>query len=210
MIANFTAVSLRRRAAAILFAAALLTFASCAVAPVQLPPNVSVVQGGQYNASYIDKVDFTYKSAQSPDFGKLKLCIAESVTNDAVQLRDSSGSFVGAATRHYYQVGNTQSVGGGSVFKYIDDSKSTLIANGVTVAGAGNLTQDYVRFELKSAVTPNEVQIQFYSVTRAQANTGAASNDGFAPVGIWQGSRSPEVYSSLEAVAAKVKGCLQG
>lgn len=186
-----------------------LLFAGCAAPPVQLPNNVAMVRGS-HGEAYIDKVDFSYRSQSPGTFAKLKLCVAENVSNNAVGLRDSAGSFVGAATRTYYQASNTQTIGGSGVFKYVDDSLSTLIANGTTVSGDNSaiLSKDFVRFELKAGVSGNDVALVFYAITRAQQNTGSSVNDGFGPVGVWTGARAPDVYASIEGVAGKVKACL--
>lgn len=183
--------------------------AGCAAPPVQLPSNVGVVHGSRGEA-YIEKIDFSYGTNGPRDFAKLKLCVAENISSNAVALRDSAGSFVGAASRTYYQANNTQSVGGSGVFKYVDDSSATLIANGTIVSGDNSaiLSKDFVRFELKSSVSGNAVVLMFYAITRAQQNTGTAANDGFGPVGVWSGARAPDVYASIESVASKVKACL--
>lgn len=186
-----------------------LFVAGCVTQPVQLPSNVSVVNGSQ-GASYVDKVDYSYRSQGKRDFAKLKLCVAENVSNNAVALRDSAGSFVGAATRTYYEVNNVRTVEGSGVFKYVDDSLSTLIANGTTVSGENSTTfiKDFVRFELKAGVSGNDVSLIFYSITRAQQSTGSLSNDGFGPVGVWTGARTSDVVASIEGVAGRIKGCL--
>jgi hypothetical protein len=192
-----------------LTAALIAVVVGCAAPPVQLPSNVAVTRGA-HGEAYIDKVDFSYRSQNQRDFAKLKLCVAENVSNNAVGLRDSAGSFVGAASRTYYQTNNTQSVGGSGVFKYVDDSQSTLIANGTTVSGDNSaiLSKDFVRFELKAGVSGNDVALMFYAITRAQQNTGSLANDGFGPVVVAWGARAPDVYASIEAVASKVKACL--
>lgn len=180
----------------------------CATAPIQMPPNVAVIQGAQ-GASYIDKATFKHTSKAPVPFAKVKLCVAENVANDAVTLRDSVGSFVGPATKNYYQSNNTQTIGAGPVFKYVDDSQATLIANGTTVANDGGvMITDFVRYEAKAVASGNDVLLTFYAITRAQQNTGTLSNDGFSPVGIWPGSRAESVYRAIERVAARVQACM--
>ncbi|AMP03756.1 hypothetical protein [Collimonas pratensis] len=187
---------------------ALGILSGCA-SQVPLPSNVAVTQSGS-NGSYIDKVDFSYDAQGTPDFSKLKLCVAENVTNNDVSLRDASGSFVGAYTKNYYQTNHMQTVSGKNVFKYLDENSSTLIANGTTVSVTQSLIpiKDFVKYEAKSAVANNKITLVFFNITRAQQDTGAATNDGFNPVGVWPGARSQDVYASLETVAHKIKTCL--
>jgi hypothetical protein len=47
-----------------------------ATAAVKLPPNATAA------GRYLDTVDFSYPTSAAVPFAKLKLCIAESVSND--------------------------------------------------------------------------------------------------------------------------------
>ncbi|HEU4459743.1 MAG TPA: hypothetical protein VFR90_11525 [Methylibium sp.] len=176
---------------------------------VPMPPNVRLVEGA-YGAVYINQVDFSYDTPAPMPFGRVKLCVAEHVGNSEVQLSDTAGSFVGAATGTYYQANNRQTSSGGSVFKYADDSAATLIATGGTrTAGSSlGLVIDYVRYDLKAASTARGVTLVFSNITRAQQNTGLIANRGFEPVGVSPGARAPGVYAALEATAQKLKTCL--
>lgn len=167
--------------------------AGCAT--VSLPSN-AIVQD-----QYLDRIDFS--SPAAVDFSRLKLCVAENVHNDSVTLQDNAGSFVGRASGTFYAQSNTQTVQGGSVFKYADADTGTVIASGSTTA-AILLTKDIVRYEAKATVAGTLV---FSHITRAQQSTGSLTNDGFGPVGVWAGARSEGVYAALEAVATKLKGC---
>ena len=187
---------------------AVLFLAGCQTT-VELPSNVTTVAGTSGQGTYVDKADFSFDASSGVAFAALKLCIAETVQNQAVQLRDGAGSFVGPATGTYYRANNVQTQGGGEIFKYSDDSLSTLIATGTTMAAPSTmgLVQDIVRFDLKASVKGSRVGLLFQNVTRAQQNTGAAANTGFGPVGAWPGARAPDVVAALEAVAAKIRGC---
>ena len=206
----FMTVALARRPARLVSAIILtaMALAGCAGPTVQLPSNVTLTHGSRDEA-YIDRVDFSYRSPARHDFSKLKLCVAENVSNGSVSLRDSAGSFVGAASRTYYQANNVQAVQGDGVFKLVDDPSSTLIATGTVVSGESTaIVKDYVRFELKASTSGENVGLDFYAITRAQQNTGSLANDGFAPVGVWFGSRAPDIYASIQKVADKLKGCI--
>lgn len=90
--------------------AATLLLGACAT-PVALPPHVSTrsTEAG----AYLDRVDLSYASPSPPDFARLKLCVAETISNDSVGLKDAVGSFVGV-TGTYYQAQNQQTAGGGA------------------------------------------------------------------------------------------------
>ena len=135
----------------ILIAVSLALFAAPTLAAkYQVPDNVTT-RTGPYHSDYVDAVDFSTRATQPVEFAKGKLCVAENVTNSAVSLHDTSGSFVGGATGNYYQNSNSQTVQAGSVFKYIDDNAQTLIASGTTDGGATalGLTHDILKFDLK-------------------------------------------------------------
>jgi hypothetical protein len=186
---------------------ALLAPATGYCAKWQVPSNVATTANGKH----MESVDFSYSGDQPKDFKKLKMCIAENITNDAVSLQDSAGSFVGPATGTYYHNTNSQTAQGGAVFKYVDDDSSALIASGTADGGstAFGLTRDIVRFDLKAAIDDKVITLRFNNITRAQKNTGTLANDGFTPVGMWRGAGAQKVYASLEAIASKLKTCIQ-
>jgi len=186
----------------------LLLVPGVALAKWDPPPNVTVRREGR--AEFIESADFSYVPPKPIGFPQLKMCIAEKVTNGAVTLQDSSGSFVGSSGS-YYQSGNTQTVQGGGIFKYVDDASGTLIAAGSTEARTIGLqiTHDIVKFELKAVIADGGVALKFINITRAQQSSGSLPNGGFQPVGTWWGAGAEHIYNSLERVASSVKGCLQ-
>jgi hypothetical protein len=190
--------------------AATLLLGACAT-PVALPPHVSTrsTEAG----AYLDRIDLSYASPSPQDFARLKLCVAETISNDSVGLKDAVGSFVGV-TGTYYQAQNQQTAGGGSVFKYIDDASRTAIVSGTVKAQSSILfTSEFVRYELKASTANSaqgaQVGLVFYAITRAQQSTGVLANDGFVPVGTIPGARPLEVVATLEAVAGRLRGCMK-
>lgn len=194
-------------AVSITLAAALLPTVVLGAAN-DLPSNVTTTAVSK-RAVYIDTIDFSYQTLQPTEFSKLKLCVAENISNNAVSLQDSAGSFVGPATGNYYQNNRTQTVQGSGIFKYLDDNAATLIATGTADGGKLAFTRDVLKFDLKAGVSGNDVTIKFSNITRAQQNTGSSANNGFNPVGVWKGARAKQVYGAIEAVANKVKSCAQ-
>ncbi len=193
------------KAAAILLVTSL---AGCATVP--MPSNVTTMPGNA-SGSYINSMDFSYQSNAPVGFNKLKLCVAENVSNRAIQLTDSSGSFFGPATGHYYNNQHSQTVQGGDIFKYADASLSTLIANGTVDGGsvALGLTRDIIKYDLKASTHGSLVGLTFTNITRAQQSSGSAANDGFSPVGVWSGAHPTQAYAALEGIANGIKACLQ-
>lgn len=182
--------------------------AGCATVP--MPSNVTTTPGNA-SGDYINSIDFSYQSSTPASFNKLKLCVAESVSNRAVQLTDSSGSFVGPASGHYYDVQHSQTVQGGGIFKYADASLATLIANGTVDGGsvALGLTRDIIKYDLKASAHGQQVGLVFTNITRAQQATGSVANNGFGPVGTWSGAHPKQAYAALQGVANGIKACLQ-
>lgn len=179
-------------------------------ATVQMPSNVTTSPGNA-SGDYINSVDFSYQSSTPVTFNKLKLCVAENVSNRAVQLTDSAGSFVGSASGHYYDVQHSQTVQGGGIFKYADASLSTLIANGTVDGGpvALGLTRDIIKYDLKASAHTSQVGLVFTNITRAQQATGSVANNGFSPVGTWSGAHPKQAYAALEGIANGIKACMQ-
>ncbi|HEY5960210.1 MAG TPA: hypothetical protein VIV60_26840, partial [Polyangiaceae bacterium] len=166
-------------------AIAVLAFANLmCCAGVPMPSNVTTTPGNA-GGDYIKSIDFSYQSSPVASFDKLKLCVAENVSNRAVQLTDSSGSLVDSASGQYHDVQHNQTVQGGDIFKYADASLATLIANGTIDSGpaAHGLTRDIIKYDLKASAHGQQVGLVFTNITRAQQSTGAAVNDGFTPVG---------------------------
>jgi hypothetical protein len=190
--------------------AVLLLPATGYCAKWEVPGNVTV-RDADKRASYMESVDFSYQPTQPVTFAQLKMCIAENISNNAVSLRDSSGSFVGPATGNYYQNTNTRIVQGGGIFKYVDDASSALVATGTADGGSTALgfTRDIVKFDLKAMTNGGSVTLTFNNITRAQQATGGAANDGFSPVGMWRGAGAQRIYASLEGVAGKLKSCMR-
>lgn len=191
-----------------IFISSIAALAGCATVP--MPSNVTTMPGNA-SGSYINSIDFSYQSNAPEGFNKLKLCVAENVSNRAIQLTDSSGSFFGPATGHYYNDQHSQTVQGGDIFKYADASLSTLIANGTVDGGsvALGLTRDIIKYDLKASTHGSLVGLTFTNITRAQQSSGSAANDGFSPVGTWSGARPKQTYAALESIVNGIKSCLQ-
>lgn len=185
---------------------AAIAFSGCAA--VKLPQNASVLESG--GGTILNRIDLSYATSTTKDFSKVKLCVAENVSNPDVVLQDAAGSFVGSYTKNYYRTNNTQHLSGKGLFKYLDDRNSVLIANGTVSATTGFALVSIIRFEMKVSVSGNKIGMQISNIARAQQNTGTLANDGFGPIWVNPGSDVETIYSVLEMQANAVKACIGG
>lgn len=186
-----------------------IALAGCMGPPVRLPANVTTTLITGTSSQSIDHVDFSYTSTNLPVFSKLKVCVASNVDNDAVTLHDAAGSVLGPA--HYYSNDHTTTVAANQTIKFSDDEQKVILANGTADGGpvAAGLTRDIVKYELQAGLETTRVKLVFVNITRAQKDTGSGTNDGFNPVGTWSGARPLQTYDALQAVANKIRSCLQ-
>ena len=171
---------------------------------IALPPNVTLKPGNK-SGDYIDTVSQDIRGAE---FSKLKLCLAQNVSNQAVTL---SGSAQNPFSPRLTGESNVTTVQGGQVFKYEDADAGTVIAVGSTDGGQSlmGMTRDVVRFELVAVTSPERTTLKFSNIDRASLNTYGAANSGFTPVGAWKGAKPLAVIETLHALGARLNSCLQ-
>ena len=175
----------------------------------ELPSNAHIVEGSK-GWRFLDKVDFSYTASKPYDFAALQLCVAQNVSNQGYTLTGDASTWRGPATSTYYRNDRQQHVvGSTNIFKFVDERNATLVAVGTTSSTQGGLmpATDIIRYELVVKLEGNHIGLVFSNITRAWENTGAASNDGFEPVGVWQGTRADNVYRGLEAIAQHIRAC---
>ena len=174
-----------------------------------LPAHVTTkpFSGGKNQA--IDAIDYSFVAAAPVAFSRVKLCIASNVTNNAVELRDNAGSFVGA-TGTYHRSGDSSTVQGGSLFKYVDDASGSLVAQGSIrrQGGLGGIIKLALRFDLEVRSDGTNVKMRMLHIEEAMQDTGSASNSGFHPVGVWTGSMYKKNIQALDALAGELKSCM--
>lgn len=169
---------------------------------VTLPSNVTL-RPGNMSGDYIDTVT---QSLPGAEFAKLKMCVAESVSNAPATLTGGTDAPLAFYSNRRTE---TQAVGGGDTFKYVDDAAEALIAIGTTEGGSIGLSGTVVRFEVKATSTPEAVTLRFTNISRASLNTGSVTNSGFTPVGAWKGAKPQAVIDSLQRVAGTIGACLR-
>ncbi|MDP1666760.1 MAG: hypothetical protein Q8L79_16755 [Methylobacter sp.] len=162
-------------------------------ATVNLPSNVTVKDKN------IDTMDFSYQADKPKEFANIKLCIAENVDNKTVTLKDASSSslFAGPHTG--------QTIQGGDIFKYSDESTSTIIAKGI--ADGGSI--DFIQYDLKASAKGSNITLKFYNIAHAMKNTGYLSNDGFEHICVLSGCRPGNALDAIKTIADKIKACIQ-
>lgn len=171
---------------------------------VQLPPNVTL-RAGNMSGDYIDTVTQEVRGAE---FGKLKFCLAQNVSNQAVTITGGTD-----APLTFYSGNRTQTstIQGGQVFKYEDAAAGAVIAVGSADAGQSlmGMTRAVVRFEVMAVASPERTTLKFSNIGRTDLNTGSVTNEGFSPVGAWKGAKPLAVIDTLQALGTRLDACLQ-
>ena len=177
----------------ILSACAALT--ACAQNPINFTQDVTLEPWQSSKA--VQSARFPAKSSG----GDLEFCVAKNVVNPAVTFADSADSFFGSFTGTYYHDTDTDTVGGSSVIQH--SSSRGVIAVGVTGYEVSALVSRYVRFQL----TATNGLYEFDNLEQVQANSGAAPNTGFTPVGAFAGANPELALKALEQIADKIDRC---
>lgn len=171
---------------------------------IALPANVTLKPGNR-SGDYIDAVSHEVRGTV---FSKLKLCLAQNVSNQAVTL---TGSAQNPWSPRITGESNTTTVQGGQVFKYEDAEASTVIAVGSTDGGPSfmGMSRVVIRFELTAIAGPDRTALKFTNIGRADLDTSGAANSGFMPVGAWKGAKPLAVIDTLKALGSRLDSCLQ-
>lgn len=183
-------------------------YPAAAMAKVELPSNVTTKAYGGTRNMVIDTIDYSFAPEKPAEFSRIKMCIASNVTNNEVQLSDNAGSFVGYSGT-YYRTHNSQTIQGGGIFKYIDDTSNSLVAHGSISrqGGIGGIIGRAIRFDLQITSEGNSIQMRMRNIEAALKSTGSSTNDGFGPIGVWTGSMYKKDIQALAGFADQLKSC---
>ena len=140
--------------------------------------------------------------------GDIPACVAETVSNQGETLADSSGSFVGAYTGTYYNIQRSSQSSGGSVIEYVAPDGKSVVASGSTRYSAGALVVRSVRFKLSVKQSGAGRTYRYSNLGQAQLDTGAAANNGYAPIGSWSGANPDIALASLSNITDQIERCL--
>ncbi len=141
---------------------------------------------------------------------RIKLCAIRSISNDDIVLNGSSSVMKSVMSKSFY-VQNSNMARGGAV---VDNGASTadnLVANGTTsypVSSFGLRNEFAVKFTVDISGTDSGLQYVFSKVSQAKKNTGALSNSGFHPVGVWVRENPGQVIQSLNKIIDDINHCL--
>lgn len=182
------------------FVAIFIAAITNAEAKDALPSNVTV------SGHTVTKIDWSFDAEKAVPFSAVKRCIATNIVNDELVLTDNSKSFVGPYTKNYYSSGNTTTVQGKDIFKYLDDDSKTAVAQG-WVKKAVFAFNWILRFDLEAATEGQHVKLIMRNLNVAMSNTGASSNDGFTP--LYTSFRFKQNYETLQTQAEAIRGCLR-
>lgn len=185
-----------------LAAVLLCAMGSATAKNIALPDNVTL-RPGNMSGDYIDAVTLSVPGAS---FSKLKLCLAQNVSNPAVSV--TGGTDAPLAFRSNQQT-QTTTVQGGGIFKYEDAAAHTAIVMGSVDGGPAMMSREIIRFELTAIAGDEGTSLKFNNIARATENTGVVSNAGFQPVGAWRGAKPLAVIDALSALGGRVGSCLR-
>lgn len=178
----------------------------------RLPENAVVTPSDSLGRRFMTSSTFQIQTSSPEEitFRKAKLCIAQHIQNEGVSLDDSSGSFVGPYTGHYYQINNSRTTQSGQALVMADDELKTVIARGVVPFDGADFfkLKHYLKFAMKTSIKANNINIEFTQLSAAQADTGYMSNNGFGPVGAWGGGPAGGAYKATETVANTIFACI--
>ncbi len=192
----------------IVIAISAIILSGCAPSRIEALNSVSGLEygsgdfGAEVIESYTANRDITVSSE------KLALCVASSIDNGAIQLKDSSGSFVGAYSDNYYNIEKSNTISGGPTIQHA--SQGGVVANGVT-SYSSMAIKYYVKYTLRVQQTESGLRYIFSNIQQAQGNTGSIPNSGFSKINTdkWSASGAESVIKLLDGELYKVQSCLE-
>lgn len=171
--------------------------------------NVKYATNEKWGYEYIEGVTYTYPGTSKAGKDALPVCVAQNVQNKAVNLRGNQNSgFLGGS---FWNTGNSETVGGGSVISYVSDDRNSVVAQGTNIHDTGVIlapNKDAVAFRLTAKRSPAGTAMAFSNLERASEDTGSMSNQGYYKVGSWGGASPTRVLDGLKKTADTINGCL--
>lgn len=182
-------------------AVALIVLSGCAI------QHETLAQYGDYKLDGDLLKTFSVEHSGMANLGALPGCVAGTLTNDAVNIGDSSGSFVGQYTGNYYSIGSNREIGGGSTLQYVSQDGSEVVAKGTTRYTSG-IVERVVRFTVKIKDDGQKRSYQFTNLEQVQTQTGLTPNTGYSRIHARPGGGAGHVLGSLKSVAGEIDACL--
>ena len=137
----------------------------------------------------------------------INVCTIQNIRDQDVVLSDNTNSFVGITGNYYNLTSTTKSYKNGR--QYIGDN--VIVIDGLTDYQNPQALipiKNYVRYTLSIRKDDDNISYQFNNITQAQSTTGSIPNNGFNPVGNWDGANPSIILKALTAEAQKINNCL--
>lgn len=178
----------------------------------KIDSNLSSFEGVTYT-DYMNEYKYintyTIKGSTNKSMEDVNVCVLQNIRDKDVVLSDNANSFVGSTGRYYNLTSSTNSYGNSQ--KYINDD--VIIINGFTqYQNQQSLipVTNYVRYTLSVKKDKTNIQYIFNNITQAQSTTGSVPNNGFNPIGNWDGANPSVILKTLNDEIKKIEVCLGG
>lgn len=206
-----------------LLASCALLVSSCVSTQVPIMPDNYVLVSGRHDADYVAKVLFEFPAPSVDDFTDRAIrCGLSNLTVRGFVATDAASTWVGPATGTVYSSGTRRLVEGGDVVQRVSVEENRVTLKGreayksfdFGIVGAiadptGESYKSQLGFSVDIVLTGDTYQMVFMDLMRAQQSTGYLENNGFSPIGVWEGSRADEIVPVIEAVASRLNNCIQ-
>ena len=176
----------------------------------KIDPNLSAFNGvtyTDYSNEYKYLNTYTINGNTNKSMNDINVCTIQNIRDRDVVLSDSADSFVGK-TGNYYNL-NSSMKSNKNGRQYIGDN--VIVIDGLTHYQNPQSfipITNYVRYTLSIRKNDNNITYLFNNITQAQATTGAIPNNGFNPVGNWDGANPSVILKALTAEVQKITNCL--
>ena len=178
----------------------------------KIDSNLSSFEGVTYT-DYMNEYKYintyTIKGSTNKSMKNVNVCVLQNIRDKDVVLTDNADSFVGSTGRYYNLTSSTNSHGNSQ--RYINDD--VIIINGFTQYQNPQSfipVTNYVRYTLSVKKDKTNIQYFFNNITQAQSTTGSLPNNGFNPIGNWDGANPSVILKTLNDEIKKIEVCLGG
>ncbi|KAB8022113.1 hypothetical protein GCL00_25895, partial [Klebsiella pneumoniae] len=65
-----------------------------------------------------------------------------------------------------------------------------------------------VKFTMDITPSATGIKYTFSNIQQAQKDTGAASNSGFAPIGVWKTAGGYQAINALDNISSEINKCM--
>lgn len=151
------------------------------------------------------------KPSTNVDADKVGYCLTSNMNVEAIQLTDSSKSFVGSYTGKYYDIKSNNSIDNERVITFISKDGVNSVSKGqinYIISNWAVSIKKYVRFTLDLQQSAAGNTYTFKNLYEAQADTGAVANTGFVKWADADELTPEKGYDELDKLADQINNCL--